>query len=437
MRHLILSTTLLITLPSAAQLINQSFEQTGGWDFTCQGAGWFAADGAAYGGNTCAAITLLSTTQPDCYYTDGIEPYLFQELPSIQNGDFVQVGFNAKVLPDIAANLNSMTTVCAIGYVDGDGQVQILSSCLGGAGQSMTWVEGSYACTVSGLPVGETAALFFGGHAFNNTNGTLFVDNVRISLPGTGIALRPKVWLDGAFDPALNLMRDDLRAAGLVPLTEPYAALNYPGAAGGETTTPAVLNVIGNNAIVDWVRLELRHASVSYPIPIAVRSALLQRDGDVVAADGVSPVTFNVGPGNYYVILKHRNHLPVMSATALSLTTSPTTLDLRASVTACITLPAPNSDLPRKTVGTTRTLWAGNANTSFNGVIYTGMGNDRDVLLNAIGGVVPTNTFTGYHVADINMDGVVRYTGEDNDRDIILQTIGGIVPTNIRIQQVP
>lgn len=63
---------------------------------------------------------------------------------------------------------------------------------------------------------------------------------------------------------------------------------------------------------------------------------------------------------------------------------------------------------------------------------YSGGDNDRDKVLQAIGGIVPTNTATGYRQEDVNLDGVTKYTGARNDRDAILQTIGGIVPTNTR-----
>ncbi|MBK9196134.1 MAG: hypothetical protein IPO17_14400 [Flavobacteriales bacterium] len=43
----------------------------------------------------------------------------------------------------------------------------------------------------------------------------------------------------------------------------------------------------------------------------------------------------------------------------------------------------------------------------------------------------------GYHPADVNMDGVVKYVGADNDRDPILQNVGGSVPTNVRAAQMP
>ena len=93
----------------------------------------------------------------------------------------------------------------------------------------------------------------------------------------------------------------------------------------------------------------------------------------------------------------------------------------------------------RKTVGSTRTLWPGNAWTlgAPYGILYTGQGNDRDPILYAIGGSLATNVLGDYHRADINLDGVVKYTGINNDRDIILQTIGGSVATAVRYEQVP
>jgi hypothetical protein len=82
-------------------------------------------------------------------------------------------------------------------------------------------------------------------------------------------------------------------------------------------------------------------------------------------------------------------------------------------------------------------LWPGDA--TFDGQVkYTGTGNDRDVVLTAVGGSTPTNVANNvYRGADVNMDGVVKYVGLNNDRDIILQTIGGTVPTAVRLEQVP
>ena len=38
---------------------------------------------------------------------------------------------------------------------------------------------------------------------------------------------------------------------------------------------------------------------------------------------------------------------------------------------------------------------------------------------------------------DVTFDQRLKYTGQDNDRDPILQKIGGVVPTNVRMEQAP
>ena len=246
----------------------------------------------------------------------------------------------------------------------------------------------------------------------------------------TILNLSLKVFLEGPFVGATGLMSDALRTAGLLPLQEPYSALGYShvGGGGGEQTPAAVLAVSGNNAIVDWVVVELRLLDVN--VRFETRSALLQRDGDVVAMDGVSPLAFNVGAGSYHVSVKHRNHLGVMTATPLSFSGAAASFDFTAGASAVFGTDA------RKIIGSARVLWAGDV--SFNGQLkYTGAANDRDPILSRIGGVVPTNFISGYLSEDVNMDGVVRYTGSGNDRDSILQNIGGVVPTNTRSEQVP
>ena len=90
----------------------------------------------------------------------------------------------------------------------------------------------------------------------------------------------------------------------------------------------------------------------------------------------------------------------------------------------------------RKNVGAVMTLWTGNV-VQDDRLKYTGALNDRDPMLTAIGGTVPTNTLVGYRLEDVNMDGLVKYTGGSNDRDVLLQSIGGSVPTAIRVEQLP
>lgn len=244
------------------------------------------------------------------------------------------------------------------------------------------------------------------------------------------LPLNAKVFLEGAYDQLTGLMRDDLRTLGLVPLQEPYSALgmSQAGGGGGETTSPALLSTTGTSAPVDWVHLELRSGTDPTAI-VAARNGLVLRNGSIVAASG-GQLTFMAPSGNYYLVVRHRNHLGCMTATAMTFSTTSTSVDLSLTSTATYGTEA------RRTVGANSALWMGNS--VLNGMVkYTGTDNDRDVILAAVGGTVPSNVVSGYFLEDCSMDGLVKYTGNGNDRDPILQTIGGSVPTNIRLQQIP
>ncbi|MBV6405012.1 MAG: PQQ-dependent sugar dehydrogenase [Flavobacteriales bacterium] len=263
--------------------------------------------------------------------------------------------------------------------------------------------------------------------ACNNFTGQVY----RIVDPTAVVRLSPKAMLEGPFNTNTLLMNDALRTAGPVPLTEPYTGSGWAPVAGGtgETTTSAVLAVNGPNAVVDWVRLELRSAADPTVI-VATRHGLLQRDGDIVAHDGTSSLTFNVGSGSYHVAIRHRNHLGVMTAAPMTLSPTATTLDMKLPGTATYGTDA------RKEIAGVRVLRTGNVQRD-DRLKYAGAGNDRDPVLTAVGGSVPTAVATGYHAADINLDGVVKYAGSANDRDPILVNIGGSVPTAVRAEQLP
>jgi hypothetical protein len=180
---------------------------------------------------------------------------------------------------------------------------------------------------------------------------------------------------------------------------------------------------------VDWVLVELRDA-VDPTLVLRTRTALLLRDGTVMAFDGTPHISFDVVPGNYHIVVKHRNHLGVMTASPLSLGASITDLDLANPVTPAFGIEA------RRNIGGTAVLWTGDVSRDQE-LKYTGTDNDRDPILVRIGGTAPTNVVNGYFSEDVNMDGRASYTGAGNDRDPILMNIGGTVPTSVRSGQLP
>ena len=224
-----------------------------------------------------------------------------------------------------------------------------------------------------------------------------------------------------------------MRALGLVPTTEPYTGLGYTHVGGGgETTTAPVLAVSGNDAIVDWVVLELRDVFDPSTI-VATRSALLQRDGDVVDMDGINAVSFSIGTGEYMIAVRHRNHLGCMAADAFLLSSTASVVDLTLSATTTFGTSA------RKTSGgavSRQLLWAGDV--TFNHIIkYTGSANDRDPILVTVGNTAPNSTVNTYSTRDVNLNGQVKYTGSGNDRDPILVNVGNTTPNATRTEQLP
>ncbi len=143
--------------------------------------------------------------------------------------------------------------------------------------------------------------------------GTLSTFNPPNSINSPTWSLTLKAQLQGASIPGVGLMHDALRQSNVIPTEEPYTALGYTQVSGGgEIVSPAVLDVNGSDAIVDWVLVELRGGVIPNAI-VATQAALIQRDGDVVSIDGVSPVVFDAGilPDAVYIVLHHRNHLGV------------------------------------------------------------------------------------------------------------------------------
>ena len=237
--------------------------------------------------------------------------------------------------------------------------------------------------------------------------------------------------LGGPYDAAGGLMNDGLRTSNLIPLTEPYTALGFTtvGVAAVPRLAQSVLSTTGANAIVDWVWVELRDANTPTTI-LSARPALIQRDGDVVDIDGGRPVWMGLANGSYRVVLRHRNHLGVMTSAGVTLGSTPTTVNFKLSSTATYGTDA------RRDVSGTQVLWCGNVSAD-NVLSYTGGGNDRDPIIVFIGGTTVNNTPSAYRREDVNMDGVIKYIGAGNDRDLILVNVGSTAPNNTRLEQLP
>ncbi|MFU8842823.1 MAG: carboxypeptidase regulatory-like domain-containing protein [Bacteroidales bacterium] len=137
-------------------------------------------------------------------------------------------------------------------------------------------------------------------------------------IPASDRFLEVTIFLEGPYDLYNDAMQTGLHSAGLIPLTQPYdiGPWNYPG-------TEQVTNV--PTGVVDWVLVELRDAidapSATELTTISMQAAFLMGDGSVKALDGVSQLSLGglTVQHNLFCIIRHRNHLDVMSSAGLVL----------------------------------------------------------------------------------------------------------------------
>ncbi|MEM6344333.1 MAG: dockerin type I domain-containing protein [Bacteroidota bacterium] len=236
----------------------------------------------------------------------------------------------------------------------------------------------------------------------NATDASLnFVESLldtlgTITLGTGGLKLSLKAYLQGPY--AGGSMNDNLRSNNYIPLTEPYTALGYTQVnGGGETISADVLNVTGNDAIVDWVFLELRDKN-NVSTVLRTTSALIQRDGDIVGLDGVSPLNFPEMPeDDYYLSLKHRNHLGIRTSGLLTVARIETPYDFSSGLAQAYDNPGIlNNDAMVDLGGGVYGLFRGDVNQ--NGII-----NVVDVLISK-SNVTPPQAGV-YSAGDINLDG--------------------------------
>lgn len=255
------------------------------------------------------------------------------------------------------------------------------------------------------------------GFALNQEN--VFLNPNQI----VDLRLNIKVLLQGPLitPEDIGLMNDILRENGLLPTISPYAD--------AAILDPNVLNIGGligtglpQDDIVDWVWIEIR-SNVDNTNLIKSQSALLQRDGDVVALDGTSDLILEAVADDYFVITKHRNHLGVMTQNPITLSVTPTTIDFIDS-----NFPTFSSNAQIQLASGSMALWAGDANNSGQ-IKFSGSFNDSNSIKDLVLGD-PLNGFnsvtfpsSGYLLQDINLDGLAKFSGSGNDSNFIKDNI--------------
>ncbi|MCX6149929.1 MAG: hypothetical protein NTX22_05325 [Ignavibacteriales bacterium] len=139
---------------------------------------------------------------------------------------------------------------------------------------------------------------------------------------GSFVKVKAKIFLQGAY--SNNSMNTNLLVSGVIPLQQPYnlPPWNYPGK---ETVSKIP------SGTVDWLLFELRTGTGVNSI-VSRRAAFLKSDGRIFDIDDSEGVKFDsLIHGNYYLVVRHRNHLGIMSASFIFLSDTSSQYDFTSA----------------------------------------------------------------------------------------------------------
>ena len=235
-----------------------------------------------------------------------------------------------------------------------------------------------------------------------------------------GVKVKVRALLQGAYNSKTDLMDTTLFDEGFVPDNQPYAVAPF-SYTGTETLSDVVKAATANDKPVDWVLVDLRSSASTL---VATRAVIVQADGDLVDAQTGSDVLHFAGitAGNYYVSVRHRNHLAVITASPLSLLADASLVDFSLTATPVL------GDEARLISGGLALLWAGDINGN-NTLTASGPSNDVTLLLGSVltsadNSSANTNyVLRGYLATDVNLDGKVLFSGPSNDVSVLMGNI--------------
>ena len=231
-------------------------------------------------------------------------------------------------------------------------------------------------------------------------------------------------------------MNTNLNSGGIIPLSQPYntTPFNYTG-------TESVASIPNSN-IVDWVLVEHRKpasglASDATSATITGRQAgFLLNNGTVVKLDGSTPLSFTISKqGSAFIVVRHRNHLGVMSNAVPSNSSGTFTNDYSLLANSYKSGSASSDPVVLLSGGVKYGLWSGDANK--NGVVnVTDINATKVAIAGSLSGYLftDTNLSNSINVTDVNLTKVtISSSGTGSAPSIANGNTGfeGKVQTNI------
>ncbi len=118
------------------------------------------------------------------------------------------------------------------------------------------------------------------------------------------------IFIEGAYNGTSTMTTDVSQLTSFAKI-QPFntAPWNYTGV--------EEISELPNAEIADWILVELR-TGIAASTKVQQRGAFLKQDGSIVDLDGESELAFyDLPTGDYYIVVYHRNHLSVLSATTV------------------------------------------------------------------------------------------------------------------------
>jgi len=215
---------------------------------------------------------------------------VFKE-PGIPAVDSIYIEILSESSVRLYADIDSGNDTCAVKFQWDSDSNGVWAQDSAAANSPLTFGTASY--TLSNL--NQNTDYYFRAYIINSYGS----DTSDIRIFRTNPLLNLKLFLQGPYNVNINQMttalnRNDLKNS---PYSEAPESVSY--------TVP--------DSITDWVLLQLRETPAGSAI--LSRSCFLSKNGYLIDPDGLTiNVSLEAEPGLYYLVLKHRNHLAVMSS---------------------------------------------------------------------------------------------------------------------------
>ena len=228
-------------------------------------------------------------------------------------------------------------------------------------------------------------------------------NNASLSFyPFSSVNLNLTYFIEGPFDASSGVLTSGINSRGLLPGQTPINNLVSPTPAGHPYHTlpweykglegAGFTDADYTTDDVDWVLVSLR-TSPSIADTICRAAALLQKNGSIRFMDDFN--FYSLDQMSYYIVIEHKSHLPVMSASAVPLVNNELVFDFTTADSYISSSSGQKELLPG--------VWAA----------FSGNGHQDDLVIDSddITGadkalwLSVNGTFDTYHSSDFDLDG--------------------------------